>query len=117
MGLSTFSEVASGFLVLCLPVLPHLYKNMRRYMGFASEQSNRMTIGLERAQRRLPRSWLHISQDSAQAGTAGSTASAKQHGITRTDQVIIEFMSLNSTDSILPPMPEHILTNKYEIDQ
>ncbi|KAF2689045.1 hypothetical protein K458DRAFT_427301 [Lentithecium fluviatile CBS 122367] len=110
MGLSTFSEVASGFLVLSLPVLPHLYKNMRKYMGFSSNHSHRMTLNPDRP-RRLPRSWLHISQDSVDDGNR-SPRSQKHlgHGITRTDQVIIEFMSLNSTDSILPSIPEHALS-------
>jgi hypothetical protein len=114
MGLSTFSEVASGFLVLSLPVLPHLYKNMRKYMGFTPNNSHRLTFNPERPRaRRLPRSWLHISQDSAEEGNRSPRSQKEMgRGITRTDQVIIEFMSLNSTDSILPSIPEHALTSK-----
>lgn len=116
MGLSTFPEIAAGFVVLSLPVLPHFYKSMRRKLGFHSESSQKMSGGFERKERRTPRSWLHISQDSATQDTNASHA-GKRLAITRTDHVVIEFMSLGSTESILPAAPETALppiTNRHK---
>lgn len=64
-ALCTYPEIASGFLILCLPVFPNFIKYLRTRLGFKStgdEEGSWPGSPLDVPSSRMTRSWGHIAQ-------------------------------------------------------
>ncbi|KAF2105569.1 hypothetical protein BDV96DRAFT_509151 [Lophiotrema nucula] len=64
MALATLPETTSGFLVLCLPVVPKFVKHIRTKYMTSSVKSSTPIRSFDTPERRSPRSWWHVSVDS-----------------------------------------------------